>query len=231
MTVRGVRNFRYRSETDYDERWEDRTYDLSKLRSLDLFMIYWGPVEYCHTILAFDFEGGEPLAVSVETRKEKGEGFSTFGGFFKQFELIYIFGDERDLIGLRTNHRKEEVYLYRVRTMPGLPRELFLDYVRFADDLARRPQYYDTIRSSCGVNILDRVHEAGLTVFTGRDRLLNGLWDRHLYRLGGLDRSLPFEDLRAKSRINERAQAAGDSPDFSGRIREGLPIPPPLEGR
>ncbi|MGH7149843.1 MAG: DUF4105 domain-containing protein, partial [Planctomycetota bacterium] len=184
VTVRGVRNFRYRSETDFDARWEDRTYDLSRLRSLDLFMSYWGPVEYCHTILSFDFEGGEPLAVSVETRKEKGEGFSTFGGFFKQFELAYIFGDERDLIGLRTNHRREEVYLYHVRTMPGRPRVIFLAYVQFADELARRPQFYDTIRSSCGVNILDRVHDAGRRIFSGRDALLNGYWDRLLYGLG-----------------------------------------------
>ncbi|MCI0587507.1 MAG: DUF4105 domain-containing protein [Planctomycetes bacterium] len=231
VTVRGVRNFRYRSATDYDARWEDRTYDLSKLRSLDLFMIYWGPVEYCHTILSFDFEGGEPLAVSVETRKEKGEGFSTFGGFFKQFELIYIFGDERDLIGLRTNHRREQVYLYHLRTQPGRPREIFLAYARFADELARRPEFYDTIENSCGVNIVHRVAEAGQTVFKGRDALYNGYWDRLLYGLGGLDKSLPFEELRAKSLINERAQAAGDSPDFSRRIREGLPIPPPVAGR
>ncbi len=109
VTVHGVRNFHYRSETDFDAHWEDRTYDLSKLRSFDLVMSYWGPIDYCHTFVSFGFEGGEQLACSVETRKEVGEEYSTFGGLYKRFELIYIFADERDVIGLRTNQRGEHV--------------------------------------------------------------------------------------------------------------------------
>jgi hypothetical protein len=137
VTVHGVRNFRYRSETDFDARWEDRSYDLSKLRTLDLGMSYWGPVDYCHTFVSFGFEGGEELAVSVETRKEIGEEYSTWAGFFRRFELIYVFADERDVIGVRTNHRGEHVYLYRIRADPERLRELFLSYLRFADGLSR----------------------------------------------------------------------------------------------
>ena len=227
VTVRGVRNFRYRSETDLDARWEERTYDLARLRSLDLVMSYWGPVDYCHTFVSFGFEGGEQLAVSVETRKEVGEAFSTFAGLFKRFELVYVFGDERDLIGVRTNHRGEHVYLYRLRTRPERLRELFLSYVNKANELALHPEFYGVLRNSCGVNILHRVAETGRTVFVGRDALLNGYWDRNLYERGAIDTSHPFEELRALSRIDERARAAGDSPDFSRLIRVGLPEPPP----
>jgi hypothetical protein len=227
VTVHGVRNFRYRSETDFDALWESRSYDLARLRTLDLLMSYWGPVDYCHTFLSFGFEGGEQLAVSVETRKEAGEGYSTLGGLFKRFELIYVFADERDLIGVRTNHRGEHVYLYRLRVQPARLRELFLSYLSFADELARTPQFYGVLRNSCGVNILQRVAETGRTVFVGRDALLNGYWDRLLYEGGALDRSLPFEELRARSLIDARAQEAGDAADFSRRIREDLPAAPP----
>ena len=226
-TVHGVRNFRYRSESDFDERWEERNYDLSKLRTLDLLMSYWGPVDYCHTFLSFGFEGGEQLAVSVETRKEVGESFSTWAGFFKRFELIYVFADERDLIGVRTNQRGEHVYLYRLSARPERVRELFLSYVDFANSLAREPQFYGVLRNSCGVNILHRVAETGRPTFAGRDALLNGYWDRHLYERGALDRSLPFEEFREKSRVDDRARAAGDAADFSRQIRVGLLAPPP----
>jgi hypothetical protein len=226
VTVHGVRNFHYRSENDFDARWEDRTYDLSKLRTFDLVMCYWGPVEYCHTLVSFGFEGGEQLAVSVEARKEVGESFSTYAGFFKRFELIYVFADERDVIGVRS-HRGENLYLYRLRAKPARLRDLFLSYVGFANDLARSPQFYGVLRNSCGVNILHRVAETGATTLLGRDALLNGMWDRHLYRQGALNQDLPFDELRARSRIDARLRAALDAPDFSQRIREGLPAAPP----
>jgi hypothetical protein len=210
VTVRGVRNFAYRSESDFDQR-----------------LSYWGPTDYCHTFLSFGFEGGEQLAVSVETRKEVGEEYSTLAGLFKRYELIYVFGDERDLIGLRTNHRGEHVYLYRLRAEPARLRELLLSYLHFADELARAPQFYGVLRNSCGVNILHRVAETGRTVLVGRDALLNGRWDQNLYEQGALSQELPFEELRRKSRIDERAKAAGEAPDFSRRIREGLPAAPP----
>jgi hypothetical protein len=229
VTVTGVRNFRYKSESDFEPRWEVRSYDLGRLRSLDLLMSYWGPVDYCHTFVSFGFEGGEQLAASVETRKEVGESYSTWAGFFKRFELLYVFGDERDLIGVRTNHRGENVYLYRLRVRPDRLRELFLSYVDFANGLAREPQFYGVIRNSCGVNILHRVAETGRTVFAGRDALLNGYWDRHLYEQGALDRNLPFDVLRERSRIDDRARAAGDSSEFSRLIRAGLPPPPPWQ--
>ena len=226
VTVHGVRNFAYRSETDFDARWEIRSYDLAALRSLDLLMSYWGPLDYCHTFLSFGFEGGEQLAVSVETRKEVGESYSTWAGFFKRYELIYVFGDERDLIGVRTNHRGEHVYLYRLRAEPQRLRELFLSYLGFADELSRSPQFYKVFRNSCGVNILHRVAETGRVVLVGRDALLNGHWDWHLYQQGALSQELSFEELRRRSLIDERARAAGDAPDFSRQIREGLPAAP-----
>jgi len=227
VRVHGVRAFEYRSDADFDQRWEDRSYDLGALSTLDLVMSYWGPTDYCHTFLSFGFEGGEQLAVSVETRKEKGEEYSALAGFFKRFELIYVFGDERDLIGVRALHRGEEVYLYRLRARRDRLRALFLSYVAFANRLADHPQFYGVLRNSCGVNILQRVADAGRTVLVGRDALLNGYWDERLWGEGALNRELPFAELRARSRIDARARELGPTPDFSLRIRDGLPPAPP----
>jgi len=226
VTIRDVRNFHFRGVEDYDERWETREYDLSRLETLDLFMSYWGPTAYCHTVVSFGFEGGEYLACSVEVRREVGEEFSTYGGFFKMFELSYIFADERDVILQRSNHRQEDVYLYRVRAHRERLRELFLSYVKYANVLAERPEFYDVIRNSCGVNILQRIADIGQEVWHGRDALLNGRWDRLMYERGAIHQGMPFEEVRARSFINARALAAGDVSGFSVRVREGL-LPAP----
>ena len=119
MTVHNVRNFDYHSETDFTPAWEDRTYDLSKLRGVDFMLVYWGSRAIAHAIVSFAFEGDQYLAVSIETRKERGENYSALLGFFRQYELIYIFADEQDLVRLRTNYRGEDVYLYHTNFTPA----------------------------------------------------------------------------------------------------------------
>ena len=105
LTFSNVRAFEYRSETDFTPSWEERAYDLDRVRGVDLFLSDWGAAGIVHTILSWEFEGGEHLAVSIETRKEQGEGYSALRGFFRQFELYYVFADERDVIGLRARFR------------------------------------------------------------------------------------------------------------------------------
>src|SRR5262249_48349439 len=129
LTIHNLRNADYRTEQDYTVRYEDRTYDLSKLRGLDLFMVYWGSPFIAHTIMSWQFDAGSPLAISIETRKKVGQEYSAIEGFFKQYELIYVVADERDVIRLRTNYRGEEVYLYRLKTPIPEARALLLDYV------------------------------------------------------------------------------------------------------
>ena len=136
VTVRDVRDFDYRTETDFTERWEERRYDLDRVVGLDLFVFYWGPTLYAHTILSWDFEGSPPLAASIETRKEKGESYSAVLGFFRQFELVYVLADERDVIRLRTNFRGERVFLYRLDTSRAGARALLEQYLSEANALA-----------------------------------------------------------------------------------------------
>jgi hypothetical protein len=219
VTVRGVRSFRYATATEFEERWEDRRYDLSRLRTLDLFLSHWGSPDIAHTILSWGFDDGQHLAVSIETRKEKGESYSAVRGFFRQFELYYVVADERDLVGLRTNHRGEEVYLYRLRPRrPEGPRKLLESYLAGMNHVAAHPTWYNALVTNCTTTIRLHVLHAGGRLPLDWRLLLNGHLPEMLYEAGVLDATLPFEALRARSRIDPRV-AAGDGPDFSARIR------------
>jgi hypothetical protein len=226
LVIRNLRNFDYRSETDFDVRYEDRTYDLSKLRGLDLFMSYWSGPSIAHTIMSWEFEDAPPIAISIETRKDKTQQYSAVEGFFKQYELIYVVADERDLVRLRTNFRGEQVYLYRLRAPVENARALLLDYVRRFDRLADHPAFYDALTQNCTTTIRDHVKHIDPGFRFDWRLLVNGHLDEMLWEKGSVNNTIPFPELRARSRINERALAAGSSPDFSRLIREGLPPRP-----
>jgi hypothetical protein len=227
LTIRNVRNFDYRSETDYTEHWETRSYDLSKLRGLDLYLIYWGSPSIAHTIMSWDFDDGQHLAVSIETRKEQGENYSAVRGFFRQYELYYVIADERDVVGLRTNHRKEDVYLYPLRTPPVRARALLLDYLRTVNRLAEQPKWYNALLYNCTTTI--RMHASDAITGIPHDWrwLANGYLDELLYEKGIVNRDVSFTELKKHSYINPKAQAVAPGGDFSGAIREGLPPRPP----
>ncbi|NLT23561.1 MAG: DUF4105 domain-containing protein [Syntrophorhabdus sp.] len=221
VTIHGIRNVDYRTETDYTVRHYDRTFDLARMKSVDLFVVYWGSPLIAHTMLSFGFAGGDYVCFSIETRKEVGEEYSSIKGFFKQYELTYIIGDERDLVRLRTNYRKEQVYLWRLRTPMDLARKVFLDYLRTVNRLRDRPEWYNALTSNCTTNIRGHtVPYAPNSRFDWRI-VINGFIDRMIYDRGMVDRGLPFEELKRRSLVNERAQAAGKDPAFSRLIREG----------
>jgi hypothetical protein len=219
----GFRNFEYQSRDDFTVRYEEREVSLAHLTSVDLFIGYWqvGPV--AHTFLSFNFDNALPVCISIETRPEVGEGYAPIASLFKQFELIYVVGDERDLVQVRTKHRPEEVYLYRLRTTPEGTRSLFLAYLERINELADQPEWYHLLKNSCTINIVRYANVAGRTGGFHIGHLLNGWIDRYLYEAGWVDTSLPFEELRRRSRINDAALAADQDPEFSKRIRESLP--------
>jgi len=223
VTIHNVRNFDYRTETDFTPRYETRTYDLSQLRGLDLFLNYWGSPLIAHPILSFDFGDQGRICFSIETRPERHEAYSAIRGFYRQFELIYIAADERDVIRVRTNFRKgEDVYLYRLIVPLEQTRARFLEYVHRINQLHAKPEWYNAITSNCTTSIRTQ-HAAADRVPWDWRILANGKADELLYERGHLDHALPFAELKARSLINERAKAADASPDFSELVRLELP--------
>jgi hypothetical protein len=230
VTIHGVRNFDYRSETDFTPRWETRTYDLRKLDSADLIAVYWAGKAIAHIMISFGFQDKEYLAVSIETRKEKNENYSTLAGFFRQYELYYVVADERDVIRVRTTYRQpqEDVYIYRTRApLPNI-RHVFLDYIKGFNELRERPAFYNTLTTNCTTTIRTHTRMNPGSPPMSWKILLSGYVPAYLYDLKKIDTAMPFSELEKRSLINARAHGADKDPDFSQRIREGLPKAPPL---
>ena len=223
VTLHNIRNFAYRSETDFTPAYYDKAFDLRSLDSVDVVASYWMGPDIAHVFLTFGFGGSDHVAISIEARKERDEGYSSVRGFFRQYELQYVVADERDVIRVRTNYRRdppEDVYLYRVRGTPEAARRLFLDYVAEINRLKEQPEFYNTLTTNCTSNIWlhSRVNPEHLRY--SWKLLASGHVPELLYEHGKLDTSVPFAELQRRSLVNARALAAGDAADFSRRIRQ-----------
>jgi hypothetical protein len=225
VTIHNIRNFDYRTETDFTPAYYDRTFDLRRLDRVDLIAVYWMGPAIAHLLLSFGF-GSEHVAISIEARKELAEQYSSVAGFFRQYELIYVVADERDVIRLRTNYRKdppEEVYLFRVTGRPENARRVFLEYMSDINELHDHPRFYNTLTTNCTTMILANTMVNPDHLPYSWKILLSGYTPEYAYDMGRLDRSLPFAELKRRVHVNAAAQAADQAPDFSERIRAGLP--------
>ena len=228
VTLHNVRNFDWRTKTDYTQRWETRTYDLRRLNSLDMILSYWSLPAIAHVLISFGFDDGEHVVFSVEIRREKTESFSEIGGFFKEFELSIIACDERDVIRVRTNVRGEDDYLYRLRMPVDDIRSLFLAYVGQANDVARKPRFYNTVTANCTTIIYHMMKRIVGHLPLDYRLLLSGYLPGYAYKVGGLDTRYSLEELRVLGRITERAKESDRRPTFSTDIRAGIPPLEPL---
>jgi hypothetical protein len=220
--LHNIRNFDYRSETDFTPAYYDRTFDLKQLNAVDLFAVYWMSPAIAHVFLSFGFSDGNHVAVSIEARRERGEGYSSAQGFFRQYELYYVVGDERDLVRLRTNYRHdppEQVYMYRLKGTAENGRRLFLAYLREVNALKEQAQWYNSLTTNCTSNIWLHARVLPGNVPYSWKILLSGYVPEYLYEQGKLDTSVPFEELQRRAQINALAQAADQAADFSQRIR------------
>jgi hypothetical protein len=231
VRLTGVRNFDYRNRSDFTVHYEEREVDLSHLTGLDFYVSYWSEGPVAHTFVSFDFDNAAPLSISIETRPEVGRGFEPIASMFKQFELIYVVGEERDLVGVRAIHRLEAVYLYHLNSRPDDVRRLLMVYLARINELADRPEFYNLFTNSCTINIIRYANAAGRKGGFDFRHLLNGLIDSYLYHSGRVDTTLPFDELRRRSLINDVAQATDGAPEpeFSRRIRAFLPTLPPMQ--
>ena len=223
VTLHNVRNCDYRTETDYTPRWETRTVRISQITGVDIAIDYWGSPWMAHPIVSFQFADAPPVCFSIETRMKNGQSYSAIGGLYRQFELIYIVADERDVIRLRTNYRHEDIYLYRLTLSPEAAQERFREYLHSLNQNRDHPRWYNAITTNCTTSIRQQQLSTESTPWNWRI-LLNGkgdelMYQRHLMVTAGL----PFAELKKRALIDSAAEAANDSPDFTRLIREGRP--------
>jgi len=220
VTVRNIRNFRYESTDRYRPAYYDKTFDLRKLDSVWFFVEPFGQIGAAHTFVSFGFGPRDFLAISIEIRKEKGESFSPIRGLLRQYEVMYVIGDERDLVKLRTNYRNDRVYLYPIRTTPERKVAMFVSMLQRANVLRAQPEFYNTLTNTCTTNLVDHVN----VIVPDRIPfspavLLPASSDRLAYDLGLIDRGRTFEQTRTAAQINDLARRYADDPEFSTRIR------------
>lgn len=223
VTVHNIRNFDYRSETDYSPAYYDKRFDLNKLNGVDIISVYWMGPAIAHVFLSFAFEGGDHIAISIETRKENDEAYSTLKGFFRQYELYYVVADERDVIRLRTNYRRdppEDVYIFKSSGSIENARRLFMAYIDRINSLKNTPKFYNTLTSNCTTGIwMNTFVNEGHVPFSWKV-LVSGYLPEFLYEQGRLDSAgLSFSELQRSAHVNARAQAADNDKNFSAIIR------------
>jgi len=224
VSIHNLRNCDYRTENNYSNCWSDRTFDLSQVRAADLFLTNWGIPFVSHPIISFQFGENEHIAFSIEARYKVGQDYSTVLGCFRQYELIFVAADERDVIRLRTNYRKgEEVSMYRMQAPAEIARAMFLTYVTYLNRLKDHPEWYNEVTKNCTTTIQRQLAaDANNHQGWNYQYLLNGTLDRLLYERGRLvTGGLPFPELKEREHINAAARAANRSSDFSALIRSG----------
>ena len=223
-TIHNLRNCDYRTETDYTNCWSDLTVYLSQIRAADLFLTNWGIRFASHPIVSFQFGDNQHVAFSIEARYRVGQAYSTILGCFRQYGLIFVTADERDVIRLRTNYRKdEEVSMYRIQAQPEAVRAMFLTYIGYLNRLKDHPEWYNEVTRNCTTTLVTPLAAAVNNPQPWNYQfLLNGTLDELLYDRGRLvTGGLPFSELKQREHINAAARMANESPDFSALIRAG----------
>lgn len=223
VKIKNIRNFTYTSLKEYTPNYYDKTFNLDTLRSVDYIVEPLASVAAAHTFLSFGFENGDYIAISIESRREVDELFSPFRGIARAYELMYVIADERDVIHLRANHRKRDVYLYPIQATSDKIRLLFVDMLERANTLKDNPEFYNTLTNSCATNIADHVNKISPKTIPWDYRLiLPKNSDELAYELGLIDNNLTLDEVREKYLISPAAEKYADDPYFSRKIREEL---------
>lgn len=228
VTIRNLRAFEWRGRRDYEPRWEDAVFDLDALEAVDLFTSTWGDPRIAHLIVSFVFRDAEPLAFSIEVRRETDEAWSSLAGFMKSFELIVIAARETDVIRVRTSIRRETVRRYRLVTTSAMRRRLLTQYVDEMNAVAKRPRFYNTVFANCTTEVARILRAAGRPLPWSGSLLLSGFVPRYFHRLGLIDDARPFAEVERDADVGERARDESGDPDFSRRIRSQPPRQPNL---
>ncbi len=209
VRIVGVRDFQYRSVDDFTPATSERTVQLSHLVGVDFYISYWMPGPVGHTFLSFTFDDAEPISISIEARPEAHEGFAPVGSLFKQFELIYVVGEERDLVGVRHQLSTRGCISVSNQHHTGeMHASCSSSTWSASTNWSERAEFYHLLSNNCTLNIVRYANAVGPGSRFDIRHYLNGLFDGYLYQRQLLEGSMPFEDLR-RQRPDQQGGAGG----------------------
>ncbi len=223
FTIRNIRNNQYVTASEFVPAYYDRQIRISQIQSVDYVVVpFPDHPSLAHTMVSFGVDDGSYITVSAEVRKELGEEYSVVKGLGREYELMYVVGDERDLVRLRASHRADDVYVYPTVATAAQSQALFASMMARTNQLAAKPEFYNTLTNNCTTNIRRHINElVPNRIANTWQVILPGHSDRYAYNLGLLDQRIPFEDLKVASHVNQLADEYYSSPNYSSRIRMG----------
>jgi len=224
VEIKNFRNFTYQSKNSFESKYEDRVYKLDDLEGADFIISYWDNFRSIgHTFISFRFKNQKPICISVEVRKEKGEKYHPVKGLFKQYELIYVIGDERDLIPLRTNHRAEETFLYPLTINKQESETFLLSLLKGVQGINNKPEFYHSLDKNCTTTLVKHINAVpNFKVKVNLDLILNGLSDYAVYKMEGTTNELNFTVLKQCCYISKLARSLPLDEDFSKNLRKSV---------
>lgn len=225
LTLQNVRAFDWRTTEDYTENWVTRSYDLSQIDSVDMFLSFWSGPSIGHFMLSFGFADGKYLTFSNEVRRSKGSSFSPLADFFKANPIIMIASEETDIVGLRSNVRKERVQIFRIKSNPDNRRAFVEAYVTAANKLKQEPHWFNSVFTNCSTSAVLLARHIGAKLPRDWRLIVNGYMPDYLYERDALDTDVSLADLFRLGDITKRANAAGLTNGYSTAIRDGVPTP------
>lgn len=225
LTLDNVRAFNWRTADDYDPQWVTKSYDLSQITSVDMFLSYWGGPSMAHFMLSFGFANGEYLTWSNEVRRQIGGSFSPVSDFFKAHPIVVIAAEEQDVVGLRSNIRKERVQIFPLRSKPENRRKLIEAYVAAANEIAQKPHWFNSVFTNCSRTAILLARHVGIKLPMDYRVIVNGYFPELLYERGSLNADVSLQELYELGVIDARAMAEGLTDNYSAAIREGVPTP------
>jgi hypothetical protein len=220
-----MRAFEWRTESDFTEAWITRSFDLSQIETVDLFMSYWGGPEMAHFMLSFGFSDGQYLAWSDEVRREVGASFSPIADFFKAHAISVLASEERDVVGLRSNIQNARVQMFRLKSAPENRRALLEAYVAGANAVAEKPKWFDSVFLNCSRSAIELARHVGIDLPFDWRVIVNGYFPDYLHDMGMMNTDMSIEELYRLGDITERARAVGLTEAYSEAIRDGVPTP------
>lgn len=224
VAIKNIRNHTWTTDKEFTPGYYDTAYNIADLEKVYYIITPFSDRDWpAHTMLSFSFSWGQHVVISAEVRKERGEDFDALKGILNQYELMYVIADESDVIKLRTNYRKNEVYMYPIDTSKEKVQELFRTMLIRADKLSREPEFYNTLWNNCTTSILMHANALRTEKLSGGIyRILPSHSDEIVYGAWLIDTELSLGDARAYYRIDESARAMTGTVDFSDIIRKPI---------